>query len=339
MHEIEQQIAEARDHAVPRWTRGREDAALAATQRRLRMRAPRRYAALAIVSTLACASAGLFVWSRSNDDARNVAAVAPSVTAPAPLRATDGSTSTPLDATTRMSTRTSPGAIDVTLDAGGARFEVTPDQARVFRVQAGDVTVTVLGTIFTVERRDTDVRVAVERGRVRVAWPGGDALLVAGESGLFPPPPSAPSAAAPSPAIPTAKTTASAPDRDETAELFRAADAARLAGKPNDAEAALRRVMTQHAGDPRAPLAAFTLGRLYLDSLGRPRDAAQSFATARRGGGTLAEDALAREVEAWARAGERETAHARALEYAKLFPSSPRLAAVKKLGGASDDER
>jgi transmembrane sensor len=49
--------------------------------------------------------------------------------------------------------------------------------------------------------------------------------------------------------------------------------------------------------------------------------------------GPFAEDALAREVEAWSRAGETAQAHARAQDYLRLYPRGARVDAVRKLGG------
>jgi transmembrane sensor len=72
-----------------------------------------------------------------------------------------------------------------------------------------------------------------------------------------------------------------------------------------------------------------------LEQLGRPREAAQAFSTARRldRAGTLTQDALAREVESWSRAGEAQLAGERAREYLKLYPQGRRVSAVKRLGG------
>ena len=59
----------------------------------------------------------------------------------------------------------------VGLVRGRARFDVKHDPSRVFRVEAGNVTVEDLGTRFTLERittGDEHVRVAVEAGRVLV---------------------------------------------------------------------------------------------------------------------------------------------------------------------------
>jgi transmembrane sensor len=87
--------------------------------------------------------------------------------------------------------------------------------------------------------------------------------------------------------------------------------------------------------DPHAPVAAFTIGRLLLESLGQPRQAAASFERARvlANGAPLAEDALAREVEAWASAGEPALAHRRAELYRQLYPNGARRGAVMRVGG------
>lgn len=61
-----------------------------------------------------------------------------------------------------------PGQRGVRLLQGEAYFEVTPDAARPFRVLAGDVVTTVLGTEFEVVRQDGATAVAVKAGRVRV---------------------------------------------------------------------------------------------------------------------------------------------------------------------------
>ena len=121
--------------------------------------------------------------------------------------------------------------------------------------------------------------------------------------------------------------------RDETADLLLAADAARLSGYPSEAVPYLERVVRAHAGDPRSSLASFTLGRVLLDELGRPREAADAFARARRAGGPLAEDALAREVEAASRAGDTTRSRELAREYQTLYPQGRRAKAVSRFGG------
>ena len=97
-------------------------------------------------------------------------------------------------------------------------------------------------------------------------------------------------------------------------ELMLAADSARLSSHPEQALGYLRRVTSEYPADSRAPLAAFSCGRVLLSQLSRPAEAAEAFALARRlrPGGSLAEDALAREAEARA-AAEARPSKARAL--------------------------
>jgi transmembrane sensor len=123
--------------------------------------------------------------------------------------------------------------------------------------------------------------------------------------------------------------------RDNVGELLLVADVARLSGHPSAAEPALRQVLRNHASDSQAPLAAFTLGRMLLDELERPAEAANAFATARRlaPGGPLVQDAFAREVESWARAGRADRARSLAQAYLTAYPTSPRAKAVKHYGG------
>jgi len=115
-------------------------------------------------------------------------------------------------------------------------------------------------------------------------------------------------------------------------DLLVLADVARLSGHPADAVAPLTRVVNEHAGDSRAPLAAFTLGRIQLDSLGRPAAAADAFARAIALGlpQSLREDAYARLVEARARAGDKAGAAAAAREYEQRFPAGQRLEHVRR---------
>lgn len=66
---------------------------------------------------------------------------------------------------------------------GEAWFDVAHDEGRPFKVMAGDSTVTVLGTAFSVRMTDAGTDVAVQRGRVAVAPLGGPRFeLAAGQS-------------------------------------------------------------------------------------------------------------------------------------------------------------
>jgi transmembrane sensor len=322
------------------------------------------------------------------------AAASPTAAVARDVRLADGSVATPLDDETRLTLReTSDRRVTIDLERGRGRFVVTPRPARAFVVNAGDVKVTVLGTIFRVERVADRIGVEVERGRVLVEWPSGSRTLAAGQGGWFPPlqsaargqaaparraatgappnrttaslsspgvePPGAPIAAVPAASSPRAETSdpshaavvlppvsaplsRAAPSSLPVARepgvdtLLGEADAARVDGRPDDAVALLRQAVERHRSDRRAPLAAFTLGRVLLIDLLRPRDAAVAFAEARALApqGTFAEDALAREVEALSKAGDRRAARARAEEYRRLYPNGRRASVVATFGGA-----
>jgi transmembrane sensor len=248
--------------------------------------------------------------------------------------------------------------VSSTVVSGSARFDVVPNQARTFEVHAGDVTVRVLGTAFVVERSGAGAHVSVERGRVRVAWPGGEAVLGVGETGQFPPVSAAAefadASASPVPveALPLAPhvwrdlahhgryaqafaALRETPNdvRDEPQDLLLAADVARLSSHPAQAVAPLRKLSQLHPKDPRAPVAAFTLGRVLLDDLGRASEAASAFALAESlwPNGPLAGDALAREVEALKRSGQMPQARSVAEKYVTRHPDGRHAAALRAM--------
>ena len=108
--------------------------------------------------------------------------------------------------------------------------------------------------------------------------------------------------------------------------LLLAADAARLSGHPREAALHLTSLIERYPNDVRARLAAFTLGRLALHELDQPLLAARSFARAYAldPDGELAADALAREAEAYHRAGDGEGARAAAKRYLSRYPDGAR---------------
>ena len=110
--------------------------------------------------------------------------------------------------------------------------------------------------------------------------------------------------------------------RDRPNELLLAADVARLSGHPGKAVPYLDKVIKRYPKDPRAPSAAFTLGRVQLYSLGQAGQAAKSFNTARilAPNGPLAADALAREAESWQRAGNTARGKTLARDYLRPLP-------------------
>jgi transmembrane sensor len=122
---------------------------------------------------------------------------------------------------------------------------------------------------------------------------------------------------------------------DDPSDLLLASDVARRARHPADAVPLLRRLLTLHQRDPRAPSAAFTLGWVLMGELGRHREAALEFARAERlaPGGNLAEEALARSVEAWHGAGDRAQARARFEHYRKRYPKGRYLSKLEPLVG------
>lgn len=86
-------------------------------------------------------------------------------------------------ANTVVDERIDDSGVTLALARGKVECEVEPRPGRApFRVVAGEVTVTVVGTRFSVERGAGGVRVEVVRGRVHVAAPGVDKLLAAGET-------------------------------------------------------------------------------------------------------------------------------------------------------------
>jgi transmembrane sensor len=359
--ELIRRIASASAHAEPVWDAEREARIRAGVGRGLNRGRQRRVAL--IVLTGACTLMLGFFLGRQQAPSRTRLALPDPVPANL-LELPDGSRVNAVSSGARVETvAVGPENVTLRLDAGTARFSVTPNPSRPFRVLARDVSVTVLGTVFSVGVEPNAVRVAVERGRVRVDAPNGSRELGVGESATFAskvvasphepavdPLPPVETARPPAAAQPSwralakdqsygaalARLLAEGPNavHDTPDDLLLAADVARLGGRPDRAVTPLQRVIADHAFDPRAPLAAFTLGRTLLEQLGRPREAAQAFATARRldRGGTLTQDALAREVESWAGAGEAEHAHERAVEYLKLYPHGRRVSAVRRLG-------
>ena len=268
-----------------------------------------------------------------------------------------------------------PNRIRLRLLAGSAHFDVVPNHVRTFEVEAAPYRVEVIGTVFDVERTTRGVSVGVTRGKVRVYGPTGDEMVVAGQIRRFDVGASAQAPeTAVAPSVPDAeplehgvtharaarrsgaaaipswrslsqsgqydaafKSLSSVPQTlvNDPATLMDAADAARLSGHPNDAVQYLQRVLNEHAQSPVAPLAAFTLGRVYLDRLGQPDRAAETFELARKLAptGSLAQDALAREVEALSKGGNAQKAYLRAQEYLKTYPEGRRARAVQLYGG------
>lgn len=398
---VEQRARLAREHVGVRWDVAQVEVLLRRTKARARRRTVYRLALAAAAVALAIGTA--VAWPRGE------LVAAPVVRAPAPPRSADnvihladGSTVTLLTSQSDVVVaRVNEDEIRLRLVRGAARFDVVPGLRRTFRVTAGEVEISVLGTVFEVWREAAGARVHVLEGRVRVTWPPDrEAFLERGDSGAFPmpeprasnsepiariasaatstrPPVAAPAeppaisalAEPPAPAVARARPArrprrrtpnevmrawmelAEDGDYEEAARilasderalegasleaLLLASDTMRLTHRPARALEYLDRAAEMAEGDARAPLVAFTRGRLLLTALSRPYEAAEAFARARSlaPNGSLAMDALAREIEALARAGDTEAARARAEEYLARYPNGLRVAAVRRWGG------
>jgi len=254
------------------------------------------------------------------------------------------------------------------IERGTARFDIIPSADRVFVALAGPTELRVMGAAFQVAMGAEVVKVAVERGRVEVLAYDRAHTLAAGEEVSFPlaqpvaeaqkttgavgdEKPDSGGDAARGRAAPRWDALARDGDyeqayvrltqqgnggvSDSPGELLLAADTARLTGHAARAVGYLERFLERHPTDPRAALTAFTLGRVHLQELGQPAKAAAAFALVRNltPAGELAEDALAREVESWSRAGRAQEALSLAEEYVRKYPHGRRLRMVRRLGG------
>jgi transmembrane sensor len=278
----------------------------------------------------------------------------------------DGSTITPIAEATFVVREVSERRVVTVAEAGEVDVEVTPNVEREFVVEAGAVRVVVLGTRFRVQRLDGErTRVSTMRGLVRVEWDGGSSEVGAGEEGVFPPeehavadeaPVEAPETPEPEPrraphrdwrelaqaggyeeAYSIIEARGASAVRDEVDDLLLAADAARLSGRGARALPYLERVVRDHATDGRAPMAAFTRGRVLL-SLSHPARAGASFEDAMRLGaqGSLYENSLARAVEAYGRAGQNARASELARRYVERYPNGRWRSSVRAYGGIEE---
>jgi transmembrane sensor len=321
---------------------------------------------------LVCVAAALFARASLHDtQSANVtastqlgatpvlAASTPANTAPEAITLHDGSRAEPIDRESRVAVISDrPGQVKLQLQHGGAHFDVVHDPGRVFEVEAGAVLVRVAGTIFDVTRSadGAQTTVAVERGRVHVTWSGQTTDVVAGESRIFPQA-QASKAEGPEPQAHKSETAIGWRDlarrgeyrqaysalhgarthvQDVPEDLMLAADVARLSGHPEQAVQHLRAVSDRFPTDPRAPVAAFTLGGVLLHELEQPRAAAAAFHRARTlwSQGPLALDAWASEAEALNAAGDVPGAAQLAARYLAAHPDGRHARSMRALASA-----
>lgn len=339
------------------WTERRKAEVRSAIERRVRRR--RGVRAVLAGSSLVFAGGLILALFGKTKPSEGVATERPAATSSAPRTTSSEPAATPLTADTELAVDPQGGGRAFLLRRGSARFVVAHDERHPFRVRAGALVIEDLGTVFSVARlSEYEFDIAVEEGQVAVLCQERRVELGSGQRRTFtcgdPEKPAKAGLPAPAPrphshatpawrilaekgeyreAYDVLRQKGEASVRDETHDLLLAADTARLSGHPSEALPYLRLVLARHGGDPRSPLAAFTLGRVLLDELGRPAEAAGAFARARAPHGPLAEDALAREIEAWARAGNAKRAHALAIEYRRGYPQGRRLPEVTRFGG------
>ncbi len=327
---------------------------------RLRRRSQVRRAAAAgaIVAALGLAS---LLFRGAHDDVTEVAqaATVTSTASPVAVALHDGS-KVELQPHTRMQVAVqSKDEVVLLLDEGSVSCDVAKNPSRRFIVRAADVEVRVVGTAFDVRRSsEGDVSVVVQRGIVEVRSAGQLHRLVAGESwsrsapvtSITEPEPEAVEEEMEEVAVPTSRTVvkrrvkklkavaavAKAPEPEpvKPAEpvvapvakptartIFEAAVQARSKGKVADAIAGFDDLLLQFPESSFAPLSAFELGRLQMDSRKNPRAAARAFEQVLATGSDLGlrEDAMGRLVEAYASFDKAQCQNVRS-RYLASFP-------------------
>lgn len=255
------------------------------------------------------------------------------------LRFADGSSAELRDDASRLETRVSKArSIDLVLVQGEARFDVAHVPGRRFRIWVAGAYVQVVGTIFSVERLAGAVRVSVERGIVKVVSGPKEVYLARGEEQILPLEGAEDRRLARSrnrrPPGTSEKSGAIVEAAEEGSTLLEASEDARRQGRPADAFVLLQRFLDRHGRDTRAFYVTFIEGRVLLEELARPREAAAAFARveALNPRTPLVQDALAREVEAWCRAGDTEMARQRARAFLRRYPNGQRTDEVRRYG-------
>jgi transmembrane sensor len=357
----------AHDGVDPAWDVREAERALRGMLRKRRVRRVRS-AVMTAAGIMGLAWAGFAVGRNGTPAGQEIAGtveVAPAPAAGGVIHLRDGSVIRAMSGDTELRVVEDGARLSkIGLLRGGARFEVEAQRGRAFLVTAGDVTVEVVGTVFSVQHLAGTIEVKVEQGAVKVTGVGGAWTLQPGDVRRLPAGQEQSVEGDASSPTPKRVVRSIRPERKETWRayvhegrydeafaalgdaspsslarsatlLLEAADAARYSGHPREAVAYLQEVLRVYGHEPLAALAAFTLGRLQLEQLGDAVAAARSFAQAYAvsANESLAQDALAREVEAWSKAGDRLSAAERARQYLQRFPQGPRAETVRLLGG------
>ena len=230
------------------------------------------------------------------------------------------------------------GGVALVLSRGSVDCDVEPRGERPpFRVVAGDVTVVVVGTRFTVSRHDANVRVEVARGKVSVTSPSGERFVAVGEvwsseasgdtasAAPQPPPVDVP------PPLPVPSPTVAPPPSSHVAFV----SAQRL--EAHDRAAAARGYRSVANGkDSWAALALYSLAE--LESARHRTDAALAALDEyqrRFVRGANAEDAAWLRVDVVRAAGRDAAVRAAAEAYVRAFPNGTYVKAANRLAGAA----
>jgi transmembrane sensor len=343
MDDLTPKLQEALGHVDAEWTRDRADQTWRGLRVKRKRRAVMRAGAAACAVLLAVA--GAYWWQhRDRGAAKTTPEIAkhePTVTPLPPEPAPEVTPLVVLDDGTVVTAAEADALVEVLADntdraevrvvRGKTAFAVPDDTPeRELVVAAGGVRIDVYSTQFSVAHSDGRTDVWADNGVLRIEWEGKTQEVRAGEHAQFPPPDAIDMPPIDFNAVDPV--TRSRTPRERVDVLMRAADRARDAQSPAQAVKPLRQVVSEFSRDSRAPLAAFTLGRVLLDDLDQPREAARAFRKARALAprGPLAEDALAREAEAWSRAGDTGKARERAQQYLDAYPDGHRVRAVRK---------
>ncbi len=240
-----------------------------------------------------------------------------------PVQLPDGSTLL-LEAESRLWVLSADGdRVRLRLENGSVDCNVAHRPARTFVVEVGGGEVAVRGTRFRVTAARNPMsdhaggwHVRVEQGSVEVRRSEREpsVLLRAGAFWSSEPQdrPAEPATAQPAEVAPTLQgvaepTPRARPSQPTARELFSRADSARSARRHEEAASYLAQLVRRFPRDPRAPLAAFQLGRIRLLTLHQHEAAIQafSFVLEHRTRSPFFEDAEAARVEAADKLGDR----------------------------------
>jgi TolA-binding protein len=333
-------IAEARARA-PSWNDLRERRLMHATWSRFRQgddvpaktrwTSPRRVAVAGAALALVAAVVVVARWQTADP------AGAPGATMPRErtVAFNDGSQATLAGEAGIRTVMDRAERVEVVQRVGKVSYEVRPDRKREFVVRAGDVSVVVLGTRFSVELGESLAEVRVIEGKVRVVDKRRTTELVAGETlnlqafhaqeATEKPAEEEPEKTAVEP-----QARAEKPATLTAQELLAQADEARAAQNWNEAVRLLRTLLARYPATGNKSNVLFMLARAERNR-GSHAEAALVFGKCAAQGGTLASEALAEEAASWLKAGQRDRAVRAAERYVKRYPSGPHAEKMQRL--------